>query len=298
MWNEDGQPVLHGIKDAAAGGLQIVLSWILETSNLEIIKKEGQQRRVKSSGLQEKKKEKQTKKQKKIPKQNNSKIFVCCWFLCCPEELARVIFWETASLLSLHPAAFHSTHQTSSRFMPCHGNLPSQELCLAFALLSHYLSCSRLVTYLKVLGATCSCFLLSPTPLQMFQSLTWIPTLSSRWLLMLILKQVFMVRAQQEQGEVELCHHRNRIMKLEDIPRYLDSKWSHQKSPDLFNLQILYYTKIKKKHPNIKMRQKVFCLIENIFPWFIFFDHELKKHTLVFLNQCWDACANEAYADL
>lgn len=65
MWNEDGQPVLHGIKDAAAGGLQIVLSWILETSNLEIIKKEGQQRRVKSSGLQEKKKEKQTKKQKK-----------------------------------------------------------------------------------------------------------------------------------------------------------------------------------------------------------------------------------------
>lgn len=67
MWNEDGQPVLHGIKDAAAEGLQIVLSWILETSNLEIIKKERQQRRVKSSGLQEKK----NKETKKIPEQNN-----------------------------------------------------------------------------------------------------------------------------------------------------------------------------------------------------------------------------------
>lgn len=55
MWNEDGQLVLCGIKDAAAEGLQVALSWILETSYLEIIKKEGHQRRVKSS---EKKKEK------------------------------------------------------------------------------------------------------------------------------------------------------------------------------------------------------------------------------------------------
>lgn len=88
MWNEDGQPVLHGIKDAAAGGLQIVLSWILETSNLEIIKKEGQQRRVKSSGLQEKKKEKQTKKQKKNPQTKQLKnfcmllILVLSWGTC------------------------------------------------------------------------------------------------------------------------------------------------------------------------------------------------------------------------
>lgn len=63
---------------------------------------------------------------------------------------------------------------------------------------------------------------------------------------MLILKEVLMVRGQQEQVEVELCHHRNRIMKLEDIPRYLDLKWSHKKSLDLFNLQNLYHTKMKK----------------------------------------------------
>lgn len=161
--------------------------------------------------------------------------------------MARVIFWETESLLSLHPAAFHSTHQTTSRFMLCHGKAAiPRPLPIFCPSLSCYLSCSRLVMYFKALGAMCSCFLLSPTCLQMFQSLTWIPTLSPRWLLMLILKEVLMVRAQQEEGEVELCHHRNRITKLEDIPRYLDLKRSHQKSLDLFNLQILYHTKMKK----------------------------------------------------
>lgn len=31
--------------------------------------------------------------------------------------------------------------------------------------------------------------------------------------------------------------------------------------------------------------QKVFCLIQNIFPWFIFFYHKLKNDPLVFPNK-------------
>lgn len=146
MWNEHNQPALHGINDAAAEGLQMALSWIVDTSNLEIIKKEGQQREFKPV-VSRKRKKKKKPRNIKIPQNQANKTtqrILCVADSCVTlRNLTRVTFLETESLLSLHPAAFHSTHQTSSRFMPCMEKLPSQELCPAFALLS-------LVTYLAV----------------------------------------------------------------------------------------------------------------------------------------------------
>lgn len=171
---------------------------------------------------------------------------MCCWFLCHPEELDKSYILRDRIPSFSSPSSISQPTSDKIKIYALHGKAAIPRALPSFCpSLSCYLSCSRLVTYLKALGTTCLYFLLSPACLQMFQSLTWIPKLTSRWLLMLILKEVLMVRAQQEQGEVEFCHHRNRSMKVEDIPRYLDLKWSHQKSPDLFNLQILYHTKIK-----------------------------------------------------
>lgn len=145
---------------------------------LKSLKQEGQQSRVKSSG-KKKKKKKHEISPNKANKQNNPENSECCLCLCHPEELGKSYILRDR-ILSVHGAAFRSTHQTSSRFMPCHGKAAIPRALPSFCpSVSCYLSCSRLVPYLKALGATCSCFLLPPTSLQMFQSLTWIPTLSS-----------------------------------------------------------------------------------------------------------------------
>lgn len=135
--------------------------------------------------------------------------------------------------------------------------LPSQELCPAFALLS-LVTClavdwcriwRHLVPRAHVFSCllhVCRCFSHLPGSLRCpphdFKCSFW--------------KRSLWSEHSTEQGGVELCHHRNRIMKLENIPRYLDLKWSHQKSPDLFNLQIVYHTKIKK--PTLKWGKKRF----------------------------------------
>lgn len=72
MWNEHNQPALHGINDAAAEGLQMALSWIVDTSNLEIIKKEGQQRELKPM-VSRKRKKKNKLRNIKIPQTKQTK---------------------------------------------------------------------------------------------------------------------------------------------------------------------------------------------------------------------------------
>lgn len=155
----------------------------------------------------------------------------------------------------------YSTHQTSPRFMPWNGKAaiptalprycPFFLLQLALKQIAYiFRGHLVLLAMLCTVSESFSCFLLPPTHLQKFQSLNWITTLSSRRCFNAHFESGSLGQnTAQNKDRLELCRHRNRIMKLYDIPSYLYLKWSHhtsQKSPDLYNFQIVYYTQTNK----------------------------------------------------